>query len=377
MSQLPPAIQEFFARVLFFCLLILLLLAVRRVVIWLILQPLRVRAKRTPGTSDDLLIELVVIPTRYLLLAVGLWLGAEIFSLQPGGRIFIDQIIRMLAILALFTVSYRAVDVFTPSARKLFGLTGVVIEDQLLPFIRTGLKLVLIAFALVIIVQIWGYDVGGLIAGLGVGGLAVALAAQDTLSNLFGFTMIVGDRPFVVGDYIKTPDVEGLVEHVGLRSTRVRQMDQALVSVPNSKLAGSAVLNWSRLNKRWINFTLNLNYDTTSSSLLLVMERIRTMLAEREHVQTDSILVNFIEFGESGLRVMVRCYVQITDWGAFTREREAINIEIMKLLAGLRIHIAYPTTTMYVESLTDDNEGLFGGQQDEQDEQQKSRPASG
>src|SRR5947208_14792157 len=100
--------------------------------------------------------------------------------------------------------------------------------------------MIVLALALVIIIQVWGYDVTGLIAGLGLGGLALSLAAQDTLSNVFGFAAIVSDRPFVVGEYIKTKDVEGAVERVGLRSSRVRQIDQAIVAVPNNLLASSA-----------------------------------------------------------------------------------------------------------------------------------------
>src|SRR5262249_35855949 len=132
-------------------------------------------------------------------------------------------------------------------------------------------KLLFIVLAVLVIVQEWGYDPSGLIAGLGIGGLAISLAAQDTVKNLFGFTTIVGDQPFTVGDFIKTADVEGTVEHVGVRSTRIRRQDQAYVTVPNSVLANSAILNWSRLSKRWIDMTLRITYDASRSDILKLL----------------------------------------------------------------------------------------------------------
>src|SRR3982751_4471798 len=129
-------------------------------------------------------------------------------------------------------------------------------------------KTILMALALVIIIQEWGYDVSGLVAGLGLGGLAFSLAAKDTVENLFGFTTIVSDQPFVVGEFIKSNDIEGTVEHVGIRSTRIRQQDQSYVIVPNSKLASAPILNWSRLNKRWYNTTLRVSYNATRQDIV-------------------------------------------------------------------------------------------------------------
>jgi MscS family membrane protein len=190
--------------------------------------------------------------------------------------------------------------------------------------------------------------VSGLVAGLGLGGLAFSLAAQDTVKNLFGFTTIVGDRPFVVGDFIKTPDVEGTVEHVGVRSTRIRQQDQAYVTVPNSTLANSAILNWSRLSKRWVNMTLRITYDADREHIEQLLERLREMLKSREHVDSDTVLVRLINFGDFGMENLVRCYITLADWGEFTQERESINLEILKIVEELGLHIAFPGRPVYV-----------------------------
>jgi MscS family membrane protein len=210
---------------------------------------------------------------------------------------------------------------------------------------------VLVAFAAVIIIDEWGYDVNGLVAGLGIGGLAIALAAQDTLANLFGFTTIVGDSPFVEDEYIVTPDVEGVVESVGLRSTRIRQLDQAIVTIPNSKLSGSAITNWSRLYKRRINFVLGITYDATSHQMDELLKLLREMLTRREKVDPDSVVVYFINFGDSALEILVRCYVFESDWGRFTAEREAVNLAVMDIVESLGLSIAFPSQSIYVENI--------------------------
>ena len=247
---------------------------------------------------------------------------------------------------------YRLVDVFVFSRRRLRLLTGMAFDEALLPFIRTGIQLLVLALALVIIVQVWGYDVSGLIAGLGMGGLAISLAAQDTLANLFGFAAIVSDRPFVVGEYIKTKDVEGMIERVGLRSTRVRQLDQAVVAVPNSTLAASAILNWSRLAKRRIDLTLGVTYSTAPDADGRPCSTVcaRCSSSAKPSIP-NSVVVYFIEFGESSLNILVRCYVNITDWQAFTAEKERILLEIMRVVQSLGLSIAFPSRSLYIENL--------------------------
>ncbi|NJL96044.1 MAG: mechanosensitive ion channel family protein [Anaerolineae bacterium] len=209
----------------------------------------------------------------------------------------------------------------------------------------------LIALGVVLVLEQWGYNVSALVAGLGIGGLAIALAAQDTLANLFGFTTIAGDRPLVVGEYIVTPDVEGIVEYVGLRSTWIRQLNQALVVVPNATLAGSVITNWSRLNKRQMQSVLTLEYDTTAPQMQRFLEAMRGMLRARPLIDPDSVVVLFTEFSDSALEVLVRCYVHESDWVAFHQEKERVNLEIMNLMATHGLSFAFPSRSIYIENM--------------------------
>lgn len=294
-ETLTPDVRETLLRLLLAALALGVVILLRSLLARLLVAPLRRFTLRTPVPWDTALLDTLIMPMRVLLIAFGLWLAARILEVSPATAVFTDHLSRSLAAIALFLAGFRAVQLFTPSSSRVFQLTGLTVEERLLPFIRTGIKLVLALWLLVVLMQEWGFDPSGLLASGGLLALGLGLAAQDTVANVFGFTAIVGDQPFVVGDFIKTPDVEGIVEHVGLRATRVRQLDQALVTVPNSKLVSSAILNWSRLSKRRLDARLLLPYHTSSQQLSALLERLRAQLAARETVEKDSVVVYFIK----------------------------------------------------------------------------------
>ncbi|MCA9907270.1 MAG: mechanosensitive ion channel family protein, partial [Anaerolineae bacterium] len=306
-----------------------LLWLVRHIVSWLTKRIV----KRVIRKQSDVFIErvqaMVTNAVQWIFIAAALFALQLFVVFDTAGTLLINRLGRTIVIIAIAALLYRIFSILSVNRNQLYRVTGINLDEALLPFIRVGLQILVIIFAVVIIVQEWGYDVSALIAGFGLGGLAFSLAAQDTIANLFGFSMIVGDRPFNVGEYIKTPDVEGIVEYVGVRSTRIRQLDQALVTVPNKQLANSVILNWSRLSKRMVNFTMRISADTSRDEIEQVLESIRTMLASRERVDANSVVVYFTNFSDMGFELLIRCYVAIADWTEFQREREAINLEIM------------------------------------------------
>lgn len=353
LNELPPGVRELMARLLLLIFVLVFALILRRILTWIVVRPLRRLAKRSHFEYDDMILKAVLLPIRFIVYAVTIFMGLEILAVGDSVDLFIANIARSLVIIGVLLLAYRLVDLLAANSRRLNMMAGIEIEDRLLPFIRTAIKLVVIAIGMVIVLQEWGYDVSGLIAGLGLGGLAFSLAAQDTISNLFGFTAIVSDNPLTVGEFIKTPDVEGIVEHVGLRSTRVRQLDQAVVYVPNNKLANSAILNWSRLSKRRIDFILGVTYDSSSGQLRVLLHRLREMLKAQETIDPDSVVVYFVEFSDSSLDVLVRAYVLLSDWGAFTAEKERLMLIIMDIINELNMSLAFPTTSLYVENLAE------------------------
>lgn len=350
-TDLPEVVQVTLLRLLALALALFLILILRRVLTRILVAPLRRMTQRTGRANDDELVEAVLTPIRYIIIAVAILLSVRILATGDAISQFGTSLGRTFVIVGVILLFIKLVDIFMPSSNRLFSITGMTVPDRLLPFLRTTLKIFLGLMGFVIVVQEWGYDISGLIAGIGIGGLALSLAAQDTAKNLFGFGAIIADRPFDVGDYIVTPDVEGIVEEVGVRSTRVRRLDQALVTVPNSKLSDNAVLNWSKLKKRRVDYYLGVTYDATSDDIRVLLHRLREMLNNRATVEPDSVVVYFTEFGDNALNILVRCYLLLPDWGEFTAEKEQINLDVMDIVAGLNMSVAFPSRSIYVENM--------------------------
>lgn len=338
----------------------------RRLLVRIILPRLGDLIDRSGTDIDDTLFDAVNTPMQLLFGALAITVAAQIIWETPPA--FAEHLSRTLLIVSLFSFIYKLVGLITRTSSILTSVAGLHVDEKLLPFFRTALKIILVALAVVVVLQEWEFDVGGLIAGLGVSGLAVALAAEDTIANLFGFTTIVGDRPLAVGDYIVTPDVSGSVEHVGFRSSRVRQLDRALVTIPNSKLANSVVTNWSRLTMRRCDMVIGLTYATSSTQLREFCRRVDILLRSREDVIQDSVTVFFLGFGGSSLDVRMIANFLIPDWTAFQMEQQEVMLQIMDIVEYMGLDFAFPSQSLYIEQTptpTDDIATIFR-QPDEQ-----------
>jgi MscS family membrane protein len=181
--------------------------------------------------------------------------------------------------------------------------------------------------------------------------MAFALAAKDTAANLFGSLVIFSDKPFKKGDWILTPNVEGTIESIGIRSTRVRTFAQALVSVPNAVMANSAITNWSEMGKRRIKMRLGLTYSTNTTQMENILKDLREMLKNHSDVHQDTIMVHFDEFQDSSLSLFCYFFTTTTVWSEFLEVRENINLKIMKIVEQNGAAFAFPSQSVYVESM--------------------------
>lgn len=222
-------------------------------------------------------------------------------------------------------------------------------RDTFVKLSITIAKVIIVVGVFISLLQIWGYDIRGLLASLGLVGMAIALAAKDSARHLFGSIMIFSDKPFKVGDWIKTDDVEGTIEEIGMRSTKVRTFAQALVSVPNGNLADSAILNWSKMGKRRIKMTLGLTYSTTSTQMQTILQEIRALLKNHEDIHQQTIFVHFSEFADSSLGVFCYFFTKTTRWGEYMEVRENIYLEIMKIVEDNNASFAFPSQSIYIE----------------------------
>lgn len=217
-------------------------------------------------------------------------------------------------------------------------------------FYRQAIRIGAVILGLFMILKVWGFDISSLLTGIGIGGLAISLAAQETFANLIGGITIMADRAFEIGDYISTPDIDGVVETIGFRSSRIRTLTQAVVTVPNAKLSNSFITNFSRMGKRRIRFTVSVTYDTPSEKLEQLNTALRAIAARRsETVLEEGLLVYFEKLSSSSLDILFQCFVNTVAYDRYLAEQEAILFEVMKTLKDLDIEFAYPTTSVIVQ----------------------------
>lgn len=351
LANLPKNLQVIILQVSLFVLALLAIFVLRFLMTRILLAPIRVMVERTPTKRDDMLLDALKRPINIAVLGIGIAIVVSFFDFGAQLETLANDIVRSALVVGAMFFLYNLIDVVSVSPATLRYITGLRIEERLLPFLRVILKFFILVMALILVLQEFGYNVTGLIASFGVVGLAFSLAAQDTAANVFGFTAIVSDNPFKVGDYIVFENYAGIVEHVGVRSTRVRQLDQSLVTVPNSLLTNAPVTNWSRLKKRRFDFNIGVTYDTTSNQMRDLLHSLREKLQQREQIEPDSVIVHFIRFGDSSLDVRVICNVLLEDWAEYTAEAELINLDIMEAVEASGLSIAFPSRSLYIETL--------------------------
>ena len=319
----------------------------------LLLSVLRKASLKTKNTLDDAILVAIEPPIRLVFVLVGLYGMLVFLSLPAEIDTFNSHFFHSMFAFTIFWSIYRIIDIFAQFVSEYEGKLANRFSADLAIFLIKGVKLVILVMGFVIIVQEWGYNFTGFLASLGLGGLAFALAAKDTAANLFGSLVIFSDKPFDVGDWIQSPDVEGTIESIGIRSTRVRTFAKALVAVPNATLANSPITNWSRMTMRRIKMTIGLTYDTDSAKMQNILLQIREMLKNDPDINNGTILVNFTDFQDSALGIFCYFFTNTTNWQEYLMVRERMNLNIMKIVEDNKAGFAFPSQSLYIESLPD------------------------
>ena len=287
-------------------------------------------------------------PLRTLIVILAIYLSLSTLPLSPEHGALLVKLVRAASVVVIAWKLYELVDVydFTRFSRKI----DIKIDRMLIPLFKNLFKLLIIAFTISMIAQEMGFNVSGFVAGLGLGGLAIALGAKDALANVFGGIMIVTDKPFSIGDWIHSPSVEGTVEDISFRSTKVRTFANSVVTVPNSNLANEPITNWSRMGKRRISFHLGVTYSTTVEKLKTCLQEIREVLEKHPAIHKETIFVRFDRFNESSLDIFLYFFTITTNWNEYLEIKEEINFRIMEILQAEKVSIAFPSRSIYLES---------------------------
>lgn len=276
-----------------------------------------------------------------------------LYSLQLPS--FIERkmgfLIQVLFSFSILWFAYRLVGLLTIVLSKIAKETENPLDDQVIPFVEKFFRILILIIGGLVIFQNLGFNVMSLVAGLGLGGLAFALAAKDTASNLFGSFMILMDRPFQIGDWIVAGKVEGTVEGIGFRSTRIRTFYNSLVSIPNSFLANVSIDNMGRRAYRRIKTYLGITYDTPLKKIEQFVEGIKEIIRTEKYTRKEDFHVVFNQYGESSLNILIYFFLKTSNWGIELKEREQIFLKIYKLAETLNIQFAFPTQSLWIEGI--------------------------
>ncbi len=316
---------------------------------------------RTANNFDDLLLASVRRPLEMLVLIGGLIIALQVLQL-PTKPVNFQQagsaLIKTMITFNIAWILFNAVAILESSIARWAQHTGSPLDENLLPFIRKVIRAFIIVLAVVLVIQNLGYSISGLLASLGIGGLAVALAAKETLSNVFGSIMILLDRPFRIGDWIKTDNIEGTVEEIGFRSTRIRTFAKTLITVPNNIIATTSLNNFSRMPKRRIKMTVGVTYASTPGQMRAAVSRIRNMLELHPAINQEFMLVNFTDFSPSALDILIYCFTTTTNWEKYLNAREDVCLKVMDIIAELDMEMAFPSHSVYLHQQDDTRQSV-------------------
>jgi MscS family membrane protein len=319
-----------------------------------LLQRLASRLSRRLRRKSDLPVpEIFPKPARLLLLAWAIHFGSSLVSLPLLARQFwagTATVITIAACVWLLILFVSWVEAYFSQSFRRRNLTGAA---SMLRLARWCVYLLIVFAGLLVTLSYFGVNPTGELAGLGVGGIAVALAAQKTLENVLGGVSLVLDQAVRVGDTLKVDDTVGTVVEVGLRSIRIRTLDRTLVSVPNGQIANMRIENLSARDKFWFHPILHLRYDTSSPQMQALLNGIRDLLAESSNVEPHSIRVRFLRFADSSLDVDVFAYVLARDWSQFLEIQEGLQFQMMKCIESTGVRIALPSPNIYLSPPSD------------------------
>ncbi|NPA03251.1 MAG: mechanosensitive ion channel family protein [Epsilonproteobacteria bacterium] len=325
----------------------LIFLLLRRLFTFIVLRSVRKFVSFTKTSLDDNLIQIFEGPLKFTFIIIGLYFALKIAGITNATS---AKIMRSLIIFVVFWVIFNAVHVLDEVVYGFARKFGKELYREIGAFFIKTLKIFIFAVGLVSILQEWNINVSAFLASLGLGGLAFALAAKDTASNLFGGLSILADRALKIDDWIKVGDVEGTVEEIGLRTTKIRTFEKSLVTVPNQIIANNPIENFSRRSVRRIKMRIGLVYSTSREQMKAIVRDIRKMLQHHPNISKKAtLLVNFDQFNDSDLSIFIYCFTNTANWAKYLSIREDINLKIMEIVERHGSDFAFPSESIYVE----------------------------
>ena len=278
-----------------------------------------------------------------LLLAVAVF-RACMEALAPSAllRTYLLNLMALLTVLGIASLAMRIVDVISDRITSRLDPRQRALSYSVIPLFVRFVKICLFCIAVLIVLERWGYPTSTIIAGVGVGGLAVALAAQKTIENLFGSISVIMDRPALVGDLCKFGGQLGIVEDIGLRSTRLRTLDRTVVTIPNSVFSTMTLENYARRDRMWFHFTLQLRRDTTPEQIRKMMDGTAAILQQHAQVDASGVPVRFVNISQQSFDLEVFAYVLTMEGDEYLKVQTELLLKILEAASDLGVGFAVP-----------------------------------
>jgi MscS family membrane protein len=322
------------------------------IVSWLVTKALvgiaRPHTLRTPTHVDNRLVKILPRPVRWTLTLAIVWGSLSVLDLTPTSLTWIHRGLFAFGFVTVMLYVAAAAEGFAQAAREKFEREGQSSGAGVVDIAMRLVKIVLVVIGATGLLQLFGFNVTTLIAGLGIGGIAVALAAQKTIENLFGGLTLMADRPVRIGDYCRFGTQEGWVEDIGLRSTRVRTPARTVISVPNAVFSSVDIENLTLRDRMRFFTTLSLRYETTPDQMRDVLLELRALLVLHPKVGSELLRVRFASLGASSLDIEINAYILTASVDEFLEIREGLLLRIMDLVAKAGTGFAFPSQTLYM-----------------------------
>ncbi len=317
-----------------------------KLVYFLITKVVKQFTKRTKTKLDDIIIDEIEEPVVFAIIITGVWYGIQTLTLTNW---FSEMIGHAFYFIVTFNIAWLIVRLFNAFIDEflapLVAKTDTDLDDQLLPIVRKTVSISIWILAIVVGLNNAGYDVTALIAGLGIGSLAFALAAKDSISHIFGGFVLFTDKPFTINDRIIAKGYEGIVKEVGVRSTRIQTLDGRIVTLPNGSIANDSIINVSMENARKTTVDLGLTYDTTPEKMQLAMDILKEISADNEGVDESRTVTSFTSFGDFALNIRYIYYIK-KEANIYNTMND-INMEVLTRFNQNKLEFAFPTQTLH------------------------------
>lgn len=292
-------------------------------------------------------------PAPIAIWTLGIYISFLFFPLPPtiysSLMIGLSKLLRVTMICLLAWGLIGSSDVGPLLFHDMRGKLDLDMDNTVAAFLNKLLKGTILVFAVLMLLQEFGIRVDSLIASLGLAGLTISLAAKDYATNFFGGLVVIFEKPFSIGDWISCSAGEGSVEDIAFRCTRIRQLNDSVLVIPNSVLVSNALTNYSKINRRLAKYTLGVSYSATREQLEHLLADIRTMLAARPDVLDDTIRVQLTGFGASSIDILVQFYTNTGVAAEFLKIQESVNLDLMEVVQKNNCSFAFPSTSVYIE----------------------------